>query len=190
MEEDKEKMISSKRKQAESYNTTAKDLSTLAEGGVVRIKPSQMGQKERDKGVVTKQVNQRSYEVETSKGILRRNRVHLNKSGENSVTEKDSLATDKIKSPDLQREKGREDRCRSTSDHNETQSITESEKNLKEHDNIIADSEKNSDDCREPINVEVSEKEFPFGTEFSRDTVRLSSRTRKLPGHLEDFKLS
>lgn len=92
-------MMSSKRKQVESYNKTAKDLRTLAEEGIARIKLFKLGQKEWDKGVVTKQVNQRSYEIETPKGIFRCNRVNLNKSREVRMTEKEKITSDRVKSP-------------------------------------------------------------------------------------------
>ena len=183
--------MNSKRKQAEYYNKTAKDLGTLAEGDIVRIKPVKLGQKEWDRGVVTKQVNQRSYEVETPKGICRRNRVHLNKSKGIPPTLDESITCDSIKSPNVHRENMGEDRSRSPYVRDKNMSTTvESEKN-------------NSDDCGQLINTrdETTEKGSSVDANISEEIVKIrpvdntgtpvrrSTRNRRLPGHLKDFKL-
>ena len=64
------------------YNKGAKDLSPLHEGDTVRIKPCTLGQKTWRTGTVNKQLDERSYEIETETGILKRNRVYLKKTNE------------------------------------------------------------------------------------------------------------
>ena len=70
------------RKQAKYYNQRAKDLPVLHEGDAVRLKPFIKGRKVWEKGTVTQRLDERSYEVETPKGYLRRNRVHLKHTSE------------------------------------------------------------------------------------------------------------
>ena len=69
-------------KQAKYYNKTAHDLPVLNEGDIVRMRPYIKGSKEWKKGVVTKRLDDRSYEVETPDYTFRRNRHHLRKSNE------------------------------------------------------------------------------------------------------------
>ena len=69
---------------AKYYNIHAKDLEPLDVDEVVRIKPTTMGRKELEKGIVKQRLDERSYEISTDTGILRRNRVDLNKSNEKS----------------------------------------------------------------------------------------------------------
>ena len=64
-------------KQAEYYNTRAKDLPPLEEGEAVRLKPFRLGKKDWDKGKIVKRLDERSYIIETPKGIVRRNRQHI-----------------------------------------------------------------------------------------------------------------
>jgi len=64
-------------KQAMYYNKNAKDLSVLHEGDTVRLQPFKLGDKSWQKGTITRRLDQRSYEVETQTGTVRRNRVHL-----------------------------------------------------------------------------------------------------------------
>ena len=54
-----------------------KDLESLNEGDVVRLKPLVAGQKKWTKGIVKKRLDERSYEVATDTGTFRRNRIHL-----------------------------------------------------------------------------------------------------------------
>ena len=68
--------------QAKHYNKTAKDLAVLEEGDVVRMKPFRHGQKEWEKAVVQRRLDERSYEVDTPEGTYRRNRVHLRRTRE------------------------------------------------------------------------------------------------------------
>ena len=72
-----EKLVERKRQQSKYYNRGAVDLDPLEDEDVVRIKPFRLGRKEWEKGVVRRRLDERSYEVETSHGTLRRNRVQL-----------------------------------------------------------------------------------------------------------------
>jgi hypothetical protein len=67
----------SKERQKVYYDVKAKDLDPLQEGEVVRMKPHQKGQNEWRKAVVTKRLDERSYDVETENRTYRRNRVEL-----------------------------------------------------------------------------------------------------------------
>ena len=74
-----------KRKQqsALAYNKSAKDLKVLEEGETVRMKPFALNERAWKKAVVTKRLDERSYELLTSDGnMLRRNRVDLKPSKE------------------------------------------------------------------------------------------------------------
>ena len=51
--------------QSKYYNQRTRDLPTLAEGDVVRMKPFQLGTKIWKKGIFTSWVDERSYVVET-----------------------------------------------------------------------------------------------------------------------------
>ena len=64
------------------YDKGAKDLNPLHEGDTVRIKPCILGQKTWKRGTVNTRLDERSYEVETESGVLRRNRVYLNRTNE------------------------------------------------------------------------------------------------------------
>ena len=57
-------------------------MNPLQEGDTVRIKPCILGQKTWKRGTVNKRLDERSYEVETESGVLRRNRVYLNRTNE------------------------------------------------------------------------------------------------------------
>ncbi|XP_072031941.1 uncharacterized protein [Amphiura filiformis] len=69
-------------KQAQNYNKSAKDLEPLQEGDVVRMKPLVQGQKNWQKAIVSRRLDERSYVVETPTAVYRRNRVHLKKTQE------------------------------------------------------------------------------------------------------------
>ena len=69
-------------KQQFYFNKHAKDLPHLEEGDVVRMQPFTKGKKTWDKAVVSKRLDQRSYEVVSDKGVYRRNRVHVKKTSE------------------------------------------------------------------------------------------------------------
>ena len=70
--------------QSRYYNQHARDLSTLKEGDVVRMKPFQLGSKEWKKGTITSRLEERSYMVQTPYGdTYRRNRYYLRKTKEN-----------------------------------------------------------------------------------------------------------
>ena len=76
-EEAKKKTQACQARQANYYNQEAKDLPSLEEGDVVRMRPFRLGQKAWEKATVVKRYNERSYEVETDTGSYRRNRVDL-----------------------------------------------------------------------------------------------------------------
>ena len=72
------------------YNRGARDLDPLEKGDSVRVKPWQFGKKEWQKGVVKKRLDERSYEVELPKGVLRRNRIHLRRTYESAPAAADT----------------------------------------------------------------------------------------------------
>ncbi len=96
-----EKLAERKRQQAKYYNRGAVDLNPLDEEDVVRIKPSRLGRKEWEKGVVRKRLDQRSYEIEMPRGIIRRNRVQLRKTNEASPDVEQRSAIDNSTSLDM-----------------------------------------------------------------------------------------
>ena len=66
--------------QAKYYNRTARDLPSLSEGDVVRMKPFKLVEKSCPKAQMTARLDERSYTVETEDGaVYRRNRQHLRK---------------------------------------------------------------------------------------------------------------
>jgi hypothetical protein len=78
LETEHEKLKLNQSKRADNYNKHAKDLPNLNEGNTVRLKPFKLGDRSWKKGVVTKRLDERSYEVATPDGArYRRNRVHL-----------------------------------------------------------------------------------------------------------------
>ena len=79
----KRKMKAMQERQAKYYNRSAKDLPSLKEGDVIRLKPYKKGDKSWKKGVVQNKVGDRSYEIETESGHFRRNRVDLRRTIEN-----------------------------------------------------------------------------------------------------------
>jgi len=74
----KSKLQHAKYQQAAYYNRNAKDLVVLEEGSVVRMKPYSPNVTWK-KGVITKRLDERSYQVDTYSGTYRRNRSHLRK---------------------------------------------------------------------------------------------------------------
>ena len=82
---ERKKMRWKQMKSAWYHDQKAKDLEALDEGEVVRIKPFVLGKKKWEKGVVKKRLDERSYEVRTDEGVLRRNRVYLRKSSEPDI---------------------------------------------------------------------------------------------------------
>ena len=86
-----------KRRQAWYHDRHARDLQPLREGDVVRMKPFQKhGRHEWKQGVVSKRLDERSYNVETATNTYRRNRVHLRRSTEQpqAVTVHEAAADD------------------------------------------------------------------------------------------------
>ena len=80
---ERKKMKRVQNKQEMYFNRHAKDLTTLQEGDIVRLKPCRQGSKFWQKAIVQRRLYERSYEVETDTGlILRRNRVDLRRTDE------------------------------------------------------------------------------------------------------------
>ncbi|XP_011664712.2 uncharacterized protein K02A2.6-like [Strongylocentrotus purpuratus] len=84
---EREKMQLRIAKQAYNYNKSAKDLTPLQEGDTVRMQPLVQGQKNWERAIVKRRLDERSYVVETPSGIYRRNRVHLRQTPENPPDE-------------------------------------------------------------------------------------------------------
>ena len=80
---EKSQLKERQRAQAKYYNRNTRDLPTLSEGDVVRMKPFKLGAKSWPKAQVTARLDERSYTVETENGtVYRRNRQHLKKTPE------------------------------------------------------------------------------------------------------------
>lgn len=78
LENEKRELRQRQQVQAKYYNKTARELPSLAEGDVVRMKPFKLGEKSCPKAKVTARLDERSYTVETEDGaVYRRNRHHL-----------------------------------------------------------------------------------------------------------------
>ncbi|XP_028404036.1 uncharacterized protein LOC114526653 [Dendronephthya gigantea] len=83
--------------QAMYYNRSAKDLSKLKIGDVVRMKPTRLGENKWRKAVVTSKHDDRSYYVKTKAGgTYRRNRVHLRRSNEPFSSSEDDEPLDDL----------------------------------------------------------------------------------------------
>ena len=83
---EKSQLKECQRAQPKYYNRNTKDLPTLSEGDVVRMKPFKLGAKSWPKAQVTARLDERSYTVETDNGtVYRRNRQHLNKTSESPI---------------------------------------------------------------------------------------------------------
>lgn len=76
-EEVKKKTQASQARQANYYNQGAKDLSSLEEGDLVRMRPFRLEQKTWEKATVVKRYDEQSCEVETDTGSYCQNRVDL-----------------------------------------------------------------------------------------------------------------
>lgn len=86
LEVEKKELRQRQQAQAKYYNRSAKDLPSLSEGDVVRMKPFKLGDNSWRKAKVTARLDERSYTVETDNGaVYRRNRQHLRKTSEPPV---------------------------------------------------------------------------------------------------------
>ena len=86
LESEKKELRQRQQAQAKYYNRSAKDLPSLSEGDVVRMKPFKLGDKSWRKAQVTARLDERSYTVETDNAaVYRRNRQHLRKTSEPPV---------------------------------------------------------------------------------------------------------
>ena len=72
-------------RQAVYYNRSASDKQALEEGDTVRLQPFKLGRKDWSKGTVIKRLDERSYIIDTAKGVVRHNRQHLKKTTESYV---------------------------------------------------------------------------------------------------------
>ena len=66
----------------------------LEEGDTVRLQPFKLGRKDWSKGTVIQGLEERSYVIDTPKGVVRRNRQHLKKTTENYVQQPTDGAID------------------------------------------------------------------------------------------------
>ena len=83
---EKSQLKERQRAQAKYYNRNTRDLPTLSEGDVVRMKPFKLGAKSWPKAQVTARLDERSYTVETENGtVYQRNRQHLKKTSESPI---------------------------------------------------------------------------------------------------------
>ena len=70
LESEKKGLQQRQQAQAKYYNRSAKDLSSLSQGNVVRMKPSNRSDKSWRKAQVTARLDERSYTVETDSGAV------------------------------------------------------------------------------------------------------------------------
>jgi len=74
LESDKKELRQCQQAQAKYYNRSAKDLPSLSEGDIVRMKPFKLGDKAWRKAQVTARLDEQSYTVEMDNGaVYRRN---------------------------------------------------------------------------------------------------------------------
>ena len=86
LESEKKELRQRQQAQAKYYNRSAKDLPSLSEGDIVRVKPFKLGDKVWRKAQVTARLDEQSYTVKTDNGaVYRRNRQHLRKTSEPPV---------------------------------------------------------------------------------------------------------
>lgn len=86
LEVEKKELRQRQQAQAKYYNRSAKDLLSLSEGDVVRMKPFKLGDKSWRKAKVTARLDERSYTVEMdNRAVYHRNRQHLQKTSEPPV---------------------------------------------------------------------------------------------------------
>ena len=155
------KLAERKQQQAKYYNRGAVELDPLEVEAMVRKNPLRLGRKEWEKGVVPNRLDQRSYEVETSRGILRRNRVHLRRTKEVSP----ETRTDALESSP---------RPSDTGDHRDTNDL---------RDQRIPTKESSNGTTRSEVTLSPSSRE-------NAPVVRASGRARRPPSYLKDFVLT
>ena len=75
------------KRRARYYDRSSRDLPVLHEGGRVRMKPFQLGDKSWKKATIVERLDERSYDVEDTDGtVYRRNGVHLEKTRDTAYT--------------------------------------------------------------------------------------------------------
>ena len=78
LESEKKELRQRQQAQSKYYNRSARDLPSLPEGDIVKMKPFKLGDKSWHKAQVTARLDEQSYTVETDNGaVYRRNRQHL-----------------------------------------------------------------------------------------------------------------
>ena len=78
LEDEKKELRQRQQVQVKYYNRSAKDLPSISEGHVVRIKPFKLCDKPWCKAQVTTRLDKQSYTVETNdRAVYRRNRQNL-----------------------------------------------------------------------------------------------------------------
>ena len=81
------------------YNQHAHDLVHLAEGQTVRMRPLINNKGQWERGTILKQLDERSYEIESGSNVFRRNRVDIRPTNENSVS--DTRENTEVNLPDI-----------------------------------------------------------------------------------------
>ena len=160
---DSMKLKHNKRLQAKQYNKGAREQPSLEEGDTVRLKPYKLGQKEWQKGMVTKRLDERSYEVETTSGTLRRNRVHLKKTSEPPVTA-NQIAENYLMTPTDASEP-----CESGVPASKQQPV------------------QHSQPLQQPDTTQGSTPQLPATGQGTTPKLRRSSRATKTPVRLKDY---
>ena len=117
------------------YDKGAKDLNPLHEGDTVRIKPCILGQKMWKRGTVNKRLDERSYEVETESGVLRRNRVYLNRTNEareqnDSVIVREEITTENPRDAQIEQIERTRRKCNSPRTRRRRSDYTSKRENL------------------------------------------------------------
>ncbi|KAK7100337.1 hypothetical protein V1264_023309 [Littorina saxatilis] len=87
LDTEKKKLRAHQKKQKTNFDKGAKDLPHLEEGDTVRMQYFTLGHKKWTKAVVTKRLDDRSYEIQANGSLYRRNRVHLKKTAESASPE-------------------------------------------------------------------------------------------------------
>ena len=100
-ENDLDKIKFDKRRQAFYHDKNSKLLPQLEEGDAVRLKPFKLGQKSWQKGVVLKQLDDKSYNVVGEGGnVFRRNRVHLRQTKERPLSQETPNVPCQVQAPE------------------------------------------------------------------------------------------
>ena len=177
---EKTKLETRQMRQCKYYNRSATDLPILEEGDTVRIKPTK-GENEWKKGVISKKINERSYEVTTSENTYRRNRVDLKR-----TTETPPKATDETMQPPTQakschmEQAPKEDPQRKTQDPKEETQPTNSPETLKTPKKQKSPTERSTPPGPKSNTTEASPA-------MGKDVRTRSGRASRMPKHLDQY---